>query len=161
MNELQQELEELRIASPIQYAFVVERSNTQTSKQALDKIERGNSWLQMLENKEYLLDLSSRLYADRVSQAEIMLRQAVTGAARVMIEDLQAKDRKLRQAAAKDILDRAGIRAPDKTQVEVIATIAARTLEDVLTQVYGQPAQLPQGDVIDGEIVDDESQTCE
>ena len=159
MNTLQAELEELRQASPIQYAFVIERSHTQTAKQALDKIERGNSWLQMLPNRDYLQDLASRLYADRVAQAEIMLREAVTGAARVMIEDLQSKDRKLRQAAAKDILDRVGVRAPDKTQVEVIATIAARTLEDVLMQVYGsdQPVQqLAAGEVIDGQVVSDD-----
>jgi hypothetical protein len=72
-----------------------------------------------------------------------------------MIEDLQAKDRKLRQAAAKDILDRVGLKAPDKTQVEVMASVAVRALDDVLAQVYGKAApQLAAGDVIDGEIVD-------
>lgn len=151
---LQQELEELRQTAPLQYEFVVARSNMASNRQALTTIERSEGWLQRYTDVEYLTSLAERLRADRVSQAETMLRQAVTSAARVMIEDLQAKDRKLRQAAAKDILDRAGIRAPDKTQVEVIATIAARTLEDVLTQVYGQAPQLPAGDVIEGEIVD-------
>lgn len=154
---LQKELDELKEAAPLQYEFVVARSQMASNRQALTKIERSEGWLQRYTDVEYLTSLAERLRADRVSQAELLIRQAVTSAARVMIEDLQAKDRKLRQAAAKDILDRAGIRAPDKTQVEVIATIAARTLEDVLTQVYGKDTQaLPAGDVVDGEIVDNE-----
>jgi hypothetical protein len=152
---IQSELDELKEAAPLQYEYVVARSQTTTSRDALAKVERSESWLQLKTDRDYLNALAERLRADRVAQAETMLRQAVTGAARVMIEDLQAKDRKLRQAAAKDILDRAGIKAPDKTQVEVIATIAARTLEDVLAQVYGkEQAQLPAGDIVDGEIVD-------
>ena len=153
---IQSELDELKETAPLQYEYVVARSQTTTSRDALAKVERSESWLQLKTDRDYLNSLAERLRADRVSQAEIMLRQAVTSAARVMIEDLQAKDRKLRQAAAKDILDRAGIRAPDKTQVEIIATIAARTLEDVLTQVYGQAPQLPPGDIVDGGIIDNE-----
>jgi hypothetical protein len=152
--DIRQELDALREESPIKYNFVIERSTAQTNAAALAKIERTQSWLHMLDDKDYLVDLASRLHADRVYQAEVMLRQATIKAASVMIEDLQSKDRKLRQAAAKDILDRVGVRAPDKTQVEVIATIAARTLEDVLMQVYGQPEQLPAGDIVEGEIVD-------
>ena len=156
---LQQELEELRQTAPLQYEFVVARSKMASNRQALMTIERSEGWLQRYTDVEYLTSLAERLRADRVAQAETMLRQAVTGAARVMIEDLQSKDRKLRQAAAKDILDRVGVRAPDKTQVEVIATIAARTLEDVLMQVYGsdsKPGLLPGGDVIDGQVVSDD-----
>ena len=92
---------------------------------------------------------------DRVTQAGLMLREATMRAVGVMVEDLESKDRKLRQSAAKDILDRVGLKAPDKTQVEVMASVAVRALDDVLAQVYGQVApQLQAGDVIDGEIVD-------
>jgi hypothetical protein len=154
MTDVLTELDELMDTSRIQYEYVIARSQLPTIKEALAKVDRSVGWLYALPNKDYLEEIADKLRYDRLKQAEFLIRQAVTGAARVMIEDLQAKDRKLRQAAAKDILDRAGIRAPDKTQVEVIATIAARTLEDVLTQVYGQAPMLPQGDVVDGTIID-------
>jgi len=150
---VQSELDILKDTAPLQYEYVVARSQCTTNRQALAKVERSESWLALMTDRDYLNELADRLRADRTSQAEIMLRQAVTSAARVMIEDLQAKDRKLRQAAAKDILDRVGLKAPDKTQVEVMASVAVRALDDVLAQVYGQ-AQLPAGDVVDGEIID-------
>ena len=155
MNELEQQLDTIKRHSPIQYEFIYWRSVLPSANAALDKIQRTTGWLHTQENKDELLDLSDQLRVDRITQASIMLREATMRAVGVMVEDLESKDRKLRQAAAKDILDRVGLLAPDKTQVEVMASVAVRALDDVLAQVYGKPAaQLPAGDVIDGEIVD-------
>ena len=158
MNELEQQLDTIKRHSPIQYEFIYWRSVLPSANAALDKIQRTTGWLHTQENKDELLDLSDQLRVDRITQAGLMLREATMRAVGVMVEDLESKDRKLRQSAAKDILDRVGLKAPDKTQVEVMASVAVRALDDVLAQVYGQVApQQPQaqaGDVIDGEIVD-------
>ena len=138
MNELQSQLDYLKQSSPIQYEYVVQRSMTPTANMALDKIQRTVGWLHALPNKRELQELSDQLRADRIMQASIMLQQATIKAVSVMIDDLDSKDRKLRQSAAKDILDRVGLRAPDKTQVEVMASVAVRALDDVLAQVYGK-----------------------
>ena len=138
MNELQTQLDYLKQSSPIQYEYVVQRSMTPTANMALDKIQRTVGWLHALPNKRELQELSDQLRADRIMQASLMLQQATIKAVSVMIDDLDSKDRKLRQSAAKDILDRVGLRAPDKTQVEVMASVAVRALDDVLAQVYGK-----------------------
>jgi hypothetical protein len=157
MNELEQQLDTIKRHSPIQYEFIYWRSVLPSANAALEKIQRTTGWLHTQANKDELLDLSDQLRVDRITQASIMLRNAVLDAVNVMTDDLKSHDRKLRQAAAKDILDRVGLRAPDKTQVEVMASVAVRALDDVLAQVYGRdtPA-LPAGDIVDGEIVDGE-----
>ena len=155
-TDLAKSIDDLKYIDWNQYHFVFARSMLKDNQAALDKIGRSQSWLATLPNKSELETLANELKADRLTQASIMIRDSVLDAVMVMTNDLKSPDRKLRQAAAKDILDRAGLKAPDKTQVELIATIAARTLEDVLTQVYGQPEQLPPGDVIDGTIIDSE-----
>ena len=155
MNDLQSQLDYLKQSSPIQYEYVVQRSMTPTANMALDKIQRTVGWLHALPNKRELQDLSDQLRADRITQASIMLQQATIKAVSVMVDDLDSKDRKLRQAAAKDILDRVGLRAPDKTQVEVMASVAVRALDDVLTQVYGKvDAPAPAGMIVDASFQD-------
>ena len=136
-NDLSQRLDELKYIDWQQYHFVVNRSLLNDNQAALDKIGRSNSWLWRLPNKTELETLAEELKADRLTQASLMLRDATLKAVGVLVDDLESKDRKLRQAAAKDILDRVGLRAPDKTQVEVMASVAVRALDDVLAQVYG------------------------
>ena len=155
MSDLHNQLADLRSTSPIQYSYVYWRSILPTSAAALAKIDRSANWLYTQPNKLELQELADLLMTDRVTQAGLMLREATMRAVGVMVEDLESKDRKLRQAAAKDILDRVGLKAPDKTQVEVMASVAVRALDDVLAQVYGkEQAQLPAGDIVDGEIID-------
>ena len=137
MSQLQSQLDELRLSNPLQYSYVYWRSILPTTTAALAKIDRSANWLYTQENKLELQELADMLMTDRVTQAGLMLRDATLKAVSVMIDDLDSKDRKLRQSAAKDILDRVGLRAPDKTQVEVMASVAVRALDDVLAQVYG------------------------
>ena len=154
-TDLAKSIDDLKYIDWMQYHFVFARSLLDNNQAALDKIGRSQSWLASLPNKSELETLANELKADRLTQAGIMLRNAVIDAVNVMTDDLKSHDKKLRQAAAKDILDRVGLRAPDKTQVEVMASVAVRALDDVLAQVYGKPAaQITAGDVIDGEIVD-------
>lgn len=154
MTELESQLAELRSTNPLQYSYVYWRSILPTTTAALAKIDRSPNWLYTQENKLELQELADALMTDRVTQAGLMLREATLKAVGVMVDDLDSKDRKLRQAAAKDILDRVGLRAPDKTQVEVMASVAVRALDDVLAQVYGRPA-LTEGDIVEGEVIAD------
>ena len=154
---LETELHELKRQSPLLWRFVVARAEHNTDNQALAVIDRSTAWLHLLPEKQYLSDLADRLRNDRVQQAAMLLEQAATAAARVMLDDLQCEDRKLRQSAAKDILDRLGVRAPDKTQIDVVASVNSRTLEDVLLSVYAKRQERLQpgsDDVIDGQFQD-------
>ena len=155
-TELTQNLDNLKYIDWNQYHFVVARSMLKDNQAALDKIGRSQSWLATLPNKTDLENLAQELKGDRLTQASLILRDATIKAVSVMVDDLDSKDRKLRQAAAKDILDRVGLRAPDKTQVEVMASVAVRALDDVLTQVYGKvEAPVPAGMIVDASFQDD------
>jgi len=121
-----------------------------TNEAALKEVGLSNTWLWRLPNKAELESLAMDLRHDRLLQASMALQEATMDAVKVMVDDLKSHDKKLRQSAAKDILDRVGLRAPDKTQVEVMASVAVRALDDVLTQVYGKV------DVIDSVIVDND-----
>jgi len=154
-SELSKSIDDLKYIDWNQYHFVLARSMLDNNQAALDKIGRSQSWLATLPNKAELETLAQELKGDRLTQASIMLQHATIKAVSVMVDDLDSKDRKLRQAAAKDILDRVGLRAPDKAQIEVMASVAVRALDDVLTQVYGKvdaPAALPAaGAPVDGD----------
>ena len=155
MNDLQSQLDTLKYVNPIQYEYVYYRSMLPTANAALEKVHRTTGWLHTQENKDELEELAGMLRTDRITQASIMLQQATIRAVSVMVDDLDSKDRKLRQAAAKDILDRVGLRAPDKAQIEVMASVAVRALDDVLTQVYGKvdaPALPAAGVPVDGDL---------
>ena len=154
-SELQSQLTYIKSIDPDQHAFVYYRSMLPTNEAALKEVGLSNTWLWRLPNKAELESLAMELRHDRLTQASIMLQQATIKAVSVMVDDLDSKDRKLRQAAARDILDRVGLRAPDKTQVEVMASVAVRALDDVLTQVYGKvDAPAPAGMIVDASFQD-------
>lgn len=156
---LREELDELKQQSPLFYEWVVSRSNLDSDTKALAVIKRGQSWFQMLSEKERLQELAARLRNDRVTQAMQMLEQAATKAARTMLELTESPDDRVRYQASKDILDRLGAKVPDKLQVDVQHSISARTIDDVLLQVYGERLEakrLAAGeDVIEGEFKQD------
>ena len=154
MNELQSQLDTLKYVNPIQYEYVYYRSILPSANAALEKVHRTTGWLHTQPNNDELEEMAGMLRTDRITQAGIMLQQATIKAVSVMVDDLDSKDRKLRQAAARDILDRVGLRAPDKAQVEVMASVAVRALDDVLTQVYGK-VDAPAGQLVDSTSQDD------
>jgi len=154
-SELQSQLTYIKSIDPDQHAFIYYRSMLPTNEAALKEVGLSNTWLWRLPNKSELESLAMELRHDRLLQASMALQEATMDAVRVMVDDLKSHDKKLRQSAAKDILDRVGLRAPDKTQVEVMASVAVRALDDVLTEVYGKVEVPALVDVVDSVIVDE------
>lgn len=160
---IQEELEHLKQENALMYQFVIERSLTGRTVDALHAIGRTDSWLSKYTDRQYLLDLADRLRADNAASALELLKSAALKATRRLIADLDNRDPKIRQVAYKDLLDRVGVRVPDKQQLEIVAPAAVRVLEDVLMQVYGGETggddrlRLSSGDdqYIDGTIIDD------
>ena len=151
---LQEELTELRQQSPMFYEWVVARSNLDSDTKALAVIKRGQSWFQMLDEKEHLQELAARLRNDRVTQAMYALEDAAIKAASTLVDKLSSNDDRVAVQAANSILDRLGVRAPDKLQVDVQHSVSVRKMEDVLLQVYGkrqEQEQLEQGDIVDAD----------
>lgn len=160
---LQEELETLKAENVLMYQFVIEKSITNSNQKALQAINRTESWLSKYADRVYLNDLSDRLRADNVTSALELLKSAAYKAVKQLIADLDNRDPKVRQTAYRDLLDRVGVRVPDRQQLEIVAPAAVRVLEDVLMQVYGGETggddrlRLSSGDdqYIDGTIIDD------
>ena len=157
-TELQDELNELRRDSPLLWEFVIQRATATTNTKALAKINRTEQWLWQQPMKAELEALATRLRLDAPQHALTLLQQAATKAAQNMLDLANnASDERVKFQANKDIMDRLGMKAPEKLQIEAGASI--RSIDDVLLQVYGKrvaelAAGQGAGDMIDGEMRD-------
>ena len=155
---LQQELEDVRHDNPLVWAYILNRANSPTDVKALQTIDRSEAWLHTQPNKDYIQELAFRLKSDAPQHALTLLQQAATKAAQNMLDLANnASDERVKFQANKDIMDRLGMKAPEKLQIEAGASI--RSIDEVLLQVYGKrvaelAAGQGAGDMIDGEMRD-------
>ena len=137
--ELKQKLDELKTINRNRFNYVLARANTSSIKDACEQIGLTQSWYYKFsdEDRAALEDLAAELHYEKVMQAMLMLEDSAAKAASVIIDDLDVRDRKLRQSAARDNLDRVGAKAPDKREIDVNATVNITGLAEMLARAYG------------------------
>ena len=135
---IQEDIQSLKAYSPVEFRFVVARSYSKSTSQALATCGLSQGWLELDDRKNRLLPLADKLATNRILQAEFRLREIVPAAIDSMVNLMEnSADDRVRFQATKDILDRAGVKASDKIQLEVTGNVSLRSLQDVLMQVYG------------------------
>lgn len=137
-EDLREDLDNLYNYSPIEYQYVIARSYSRTATKALEICGLSQAWLNAEDRRNRLPALADRLASDRLVQAEYRIREIVPIAIDNMVALMNdSKDDRVRFQATKDILDRAGVKATDKLNVELSGNVSLRSLQDVLLQVYG------------------------
>ena len=141
-DELREKLHELRMLNRSRYEYVLARAKKGcTSKaQAYNDIGLSESWYYKFseEEREYLEELAMDLRHAPVAKAMMVLEGASELAAQVMAGDLEEKrDSRLRQSAAKDVLDRTGAREPEHKKIDVDHKVHVHGLEEMLNRAYG------------------------
>jgi len=109
----------LRNLGPEQLDYVTKRPIYHTDKEAREKLGITKSTLTRWKN-EYELDEVLRLMAlDGLTVAREKLRRATSKAVDVLVDDIEhgRKHSQIRQNAAKDVLDRVGLKGADKMEV--------------------------------------------
>ena len=139
-DELKQKLEGLRKLNRLRFDYVLERAKNTSIKSACENINRTQSWYYSFtpEERQELEELAIDLHYSQVTQAFLTLQGVSGRAAGVMADDLEARDKKLRQSAAKDILDRTGVKEPDRKEIDVTATVNITGLGEMLARAYGK-----------------------
>ena len=141
-NKLRSSLDRIKSKDRNKMRFILARVDSDNITECCESIGVSRQWYYKLsdedraEIEECVIDLRDA----KVYQAMLVLESAAVTAARVLVNDLDDNDRRaknLRQAAAKDILDRLG--ASDKVErVEHRGRVTAQI--DVaahLARVYG------------------------
>lgn len=137
-EDLREDLDNLYRYSPVEYQYVIARSYSRTATKALEICGLSQAWLNAEDRRNRLPALADRLASDRLVQAEYRIREIVPIAIDNMVALMNdSKDDRVRFQATKDILDRAGVKATDKLNVELSGNVSLRSLQDVLLQVYG------------------------
>jgi len=164
MSQLLDKLTELRTRDYDGFRFVIERSQPSAdNKTAIEKIERTGAWFYGKADSEraYLVSLAEELANDRLAEVQMLLADHAAAAARVLINDLSVSDKRVRQQAAREILDRVGL--VKRGVVELEGNITAEVVHVIRAEVdkYWLPAVTPAAaaETVDegadaGEIVD-------
>lgn len=147
---LQDDLRIIQEADPLEYRFVLARSMTNSDSSALRTIGASPGWLGKSDRTSRLVPLANRLAASRLIQADHHIREEIPKMLEVVAYlAYNSTDDRVRLQAARDWLDRAGVKSVDKVQLDVTGAVSVRSIQDVLVQVYGRRPEDP-GQVIDG-----------
>lgn len=132
MDSLRDKLEHLKTLNKHRFDYVIARSRMPTILGACKEIGMSQSWYYNFneEERELMETLADELKYERVHQAELELQQAALEAAQVIRSSLKERDKRLRLDAARDILDRTGVKAPTKTEVKQSGDVTIRVIYD-------------------------------
>lgn len=108
MQDLQTKLEALKRLNRNRFDYVLARAHLSSVEAAVKEIGLSSSWYYKFpeEERRELEELADELHYEAKIQAILILEQATIEAAKVKVEGLKSKDRRLAQDAATEILDR-------------------------------------------------------
>lgn len=108
IQELQEKLEALKRLNRNRFDYVLARAHQPSIDAAVKEIGLSPSWYYKFpeEERNELETLADELHYEARIQAILILEQATIEAARVKVDGLKSKDKRLAQDAATEILDR-------------------------------------------------------
>lgn len=139
-QDIRNSLDELRQLNQSRYEYVLARSQSSSVSEALAACGRSSAWFYTFhpEERDRMEQIAMDIRHQRTLQAELLLQQAATDAARVLVDDLKyGRDRRVRQQAAKEILDRVGLVKVEKIEADVTENVNVTRFDDALQRIYG------------------------
>ena len=116
MELIKNATETLRGLSDSERRYILARVDAKTNVQALRECGLSQSWLTKT-GVDRLNAIADKLRNDISGRAIVLLEGALPEAVMVLIDGLYSDDERIKQSAAKDILDRVMGRATQKTEV--------------------------------------------
>jgi len=109
----------LRQLTPEQLRYVTERPHCHTDKEAIEKCKITKSSLARWKHEQPIEEVLRLMALDGLTVAREKLRRATSKAVDVLVDDIEhgRKHSQIRQNAAKDVLDRVGLKGADKLEL--------------------------------------------
>jgi hypothetical protein len=127
-------------------------ANGYTTKQISDELGMSEAWVREHKKDTDVVSLVTGLQFESLESARHQIMNSTTLAAKTLVSLLKDDSAKIRLAASKDILDRVGLSAPDKKQID--ATIKVEDNRDEqLSRIRERMARLGLN-IGGGEIID-------
>lgn len=123
-----------------------------TSEIAL-ALDRSVNWVRTHKRDEDVISLVNLLHKEAVESARSVIIGNTEKAASTIVTMMDLGPPSVRLAAAKDLLDRLGMKAPDKKQIETTVNVNNNTREERIAQIRAKAYRLGLA-VGEGGIVD-------
>lgn len=145
MELIKSATDSLRGLSDSERRYILARVDTRSNAQALRDCGLSQSWLTKT-GVDRLNAIADKLKNDISGRALILLEGALPEAVMVLIDGLNSDDERIKQSAAKDILDRVMGRATQKTEVTgAMASLEVKAdekTEDIRASIMSKLARL-------------------
>jgi hypothetical protein len=141
MDDLKGKLVEIKKLNKGSYDYVLARAESNSISDAIEVTGYSRDWYYKAhskEEREVLEQLAEELHYAKLTKALVIVEEASAAAAKVMVMEMANKHADIRLRAAKDILDRAGIKKPEQHEVvHGVRDDMLRSFDDMLEKIYG------------------------
>lgn len=123
-----------------------------------EQLNKSPAWVRQHKRDLDVLNLVTLIHREAVEAAKSTIISGTTKAAETIVYLVETAPAPVRLAAAKDILDRIGLKAPDKKQIETTVTIQeipkAERLAAIIARATRLGLMVDREDVIDVEPIE-------
>lgn len=132
-----------------------------STQEIADNLDKSTGWVRKWKKDPGVVSLVNELHMEAVASAKATIVSHTSKAASTIVELMDTGPATVRLAAAKDLLDRVGMKAPDRKQIEQNVTVQegmskearlARILERANRLGLEVPAHL-RSQITDAEVV--------
>jgi len=107
-----------------------------------ESLDKSEAWVRQHKKDSDVVSQVNALHGESVEAARAVIVNGTTKAAETIVELATSGPASIRLAASKDLLDRIGLRAPDKKEIETTVKVNSVPREDRMAAILERAARL-------------------
>lgn len=114
-----------------------------STKEIAENLDRSDAWVRKWKKDPGVVAMVNELHGEAVETAKSVIISGTQKAASTIVDLLDTGPASIRLAAAKDILDRLGMKAPDRKQIEATVNVnSGLSREERLARILEKASRL-------------------